>query len=179
MLTLQRSLIKEERILSNTNSNRLIAIVLSIFTISLMLATVFITGCGDEGDSPTDMVSDTDDHSDHDHEPVTVAPTPDPMEPEEPAVTFRTDILPILADSCALVGCHTGLPAAGGLNLTDYTSFKDGGGRGPAFIAGDGEGSLVVQRIDGGGMPPPGHTPLTAEQIQYFIDWIDDGAQNN
>ena len=77
------------------------------------------------------------------------------------------------------VGCHSGLPGAGGLNLTAYTSFKDGGGNGAAFIPGDGEGSLVVRRIDGGGMPPPGHTPLTAEQIQFFIDWIDDGAENN
>lgn len=179
MLTLQRIHTKEDRILSNVDSNRLIAIVLSIFSISLILATVFITGCGDEGDSPTDMVGEPDDHSDHEHEPVTVVPTPDPVEPEVPAVTFRTDIQPILAESCALVGCHTGQPAAGGLNLTDYANFNNGGGSGPAFIAGDGKGSRVVQRIDGGGMPPPGHTPLTAEQIQFFIDWIDDGAENN
>lgn len=165
--------------MSNIDSNRLIAIMLSMFTLSLIFAPVFIVGCGDEGDSPTDMVSEPDGPSTPDPDPVTVAPTPDPNEPEVPAVTFRTDIQPILAESCALVGCHTGQPAAGGLNLTDYANFNNGGGSGPAFIAGDGKGSRVVLRIDGGGMPPPGHTPLTAEQIQYFIDWIDAGAENN
>ena len=173
--------------MSNIHSNRFVVVLLSLLTISLFFATVFIMGCGDEGDSPTDMVEGdsptdmvdpTDDHSMHDHEPV-IAPTPDPDEPEDPAVTFRNDILPILAESCALAGCHTGQPAAGMLNLTEYTSFKDGGRSGAAFIPGDGKGSVVVQRIDGGGMPPAGHTPLTAEQIQFFIDWIDDGAENN
>ena len=179
ILTLQRILTKEEGILINIDSNRLIAIMLSVFTISFIFAAIFIVGCGDEGDSPTDMVGDSDSPSDPDDDPVTVAPTPDPNEPEVPAVTFRNDILPILTDSCALVGCHTGLPPAGGLDLTDYTNFTDGGANGAAFIAGDGEGSLVVKRIDGGGMPPPGHIPLTAEQIQFFIDWIDAGAENN
>ncbi len=179
MLTFHRRLTQEERILSNVDSNRLIVIMLSMFILCLIFATVFIVGCGDEGDSPTDMVGENDDHSDHDHDPVIVAPTPDPVEPEGPAVTFRTDILPILAESCALVGCHIGQQAAGGLNLTDYANFNNGGANGRAFIAGDGKGSLVVQRIDGGGMPPRGHTPLTAEQIQYFIDWIDDGSENN
>ena len=166
--------------MSNTYSNRFVAVLLSMFTISLFFVTVFIVGCGDEGDSPTDMVGQTDDdHSTHDHDPVIVVPTPDPDEPEDPAVTYRNDILPILAESCALAGCHSGQPAAGGLDLTTYTSFKDGGGNGAAFVPGDGESSLVVKRIDGGGMPPPGRTPLTAEQIQFFIDWIDDGAENN
>lgn len=182
-----KNTLKEEKTLSNKYSNRFVPVLLLMFTISLFFVTVFIVGCGDEGDSPTDMVEgdaptdmvdQTDDHSTHDHEPVIVAPTPDPEEPEDPAVTFRNDILPILAESCALANCHTGLPAAGGLDLTDYTSFKDGGGNGAAFVPGDGTGSLVVQRIDGGGMPPIG-PPLTAEQIQFFIDWIDDGAENN
>ncbi len=173
--------------MSNTYSNRFIAVLLSMFTISLFFATVFIVGCGDEGDSPTDMVEgdsptdmddQTHDHNTHDHEPVIVVPTPDPVEPDDPAVTFSNDILPIFAESCALANCHSGLPAAGGLDLTSYTSFKDGGGNGAAFVPGNGKGSLVVQRIDGGGMPPIG-PPLTAEQIQFFIDWIDDGAENN
>ena len=173
--------------MSNTDSNRLITVLLSIFTISLFFTTVFIVGCGDEGASPTDMVGKTDETSKPDEEPVTVAPTPDPEEPaepeepeepEEPSVTFRTDILPILAESCALAGCHTGPQAAANLDLTNYMNFKDGGVNGAAFMAGDGKGSLVVKRIDGGGMPPGG-PPLTAEQIQFFIDWIDAGAENN
>lgn len=138
-------------------------------------------GCGDEGDSPTEMVSEMDDHDDHDHEPVIDVPTTDPDEPESPAVTFKNDILPIFAQSCALGGCHVGGDAAGGLDLSDYDSFSSGGRNGVAFVAGDGEGSLVVKRIDGSSPPqmPPIGDPLTGEQIQLFIDWIDNGAEND
>ena len=159
----------------------MIAILLSLFSICLILATSFLIGCGDEGDSPTEMVGDMDDHDDHDdhdHDQVIVLPTPDPDEPEVPSVTFKNDILPIFAESCALAGCHVGGDAQGGLDLSDYDSFSSGGNSGAAFVAGDGDGSLVVKRIDGGGMPPIG-APLTAEQIQFFIDWIDNGAENN
>ena len=171
---------EEEHILSNQKSNKLITILLCLFTISLITTSVFITGCGDEGDSPTEMVSETNGQTDKDNGEVVVTPDPvDPPDPVEPSVSFRNDILPILAGSCALANCHTGLSPARGLDLTDYNSFKEGGDSGMPFVDGNSAGSLVVTRIDGGGMPPPGNTPLTAEQIQLFKDWIDDGAKNN
>ena len=102
----------------------------------------------------------------------------EPVVPEEPKVSFKDDILPIFRDRCAIPGCHAA-PGAGGLNLTQYDTFKKGGNGGAAFNAGNGNGSLVVKRIDGGGMPPIESWRLTEEQIQLFIDWIDEGAKNN
>ena len=92
-------------------------------------------------------------------------------------ISFKDDIQPILAERCAIPGCHAA-PGVAGLDLTQYDTFKRGGVNGKAFVSGNGNGSLVVKRIDGGGMPliPP---PLDANQIQLFIDWINEGAANN
>ena len=145
---------------------------------------VFMLSCGDEGglveDEPmgvTDIV-----------QPVATPPPPTPEPPvqpaveepvvEEPKVSFAADISPILEARCAIPGCHAAAGGAAGLNLSEYDTFKKGGNNGPAFAAGDGDGSLVVQRINGGGMPPI-PPPLNDEEIQLFIDWIDEGAEDN
>ena len=121
---------------------------------------------------------DGDETPDPDPDPTDPVVDPDPVEPEpELVVSFKDDIMPILAQTCALGNCHDNT-AAGGLNLTTYDNFKKGGNNAPAFIAGDGKASRVVNRIDGGGMPPVG-PPLNADQIQLFIDWINEGAENN
>ena len=159
------------------------AVSIPIFAVSIFLATLlFIAGCGDEGDTTdttegttgmTDIVQPT-------TPPPDTGPPPLPEDPgvvEEPGVSFQEDIQPILAAECALAGCHAA-PGAAGLDLTNYDSFKKGGNTGPGFDAGDGKGSLVVKRIDGGGMPL-GRPPLDGDQIQLFIDWIDEGAENN
>ena len=158
------------------------AVSIPIFALSIFLATLFIVGCGDEGDTTdttggttgmTDIVQPT-------TPPPDTGPPPLPEDPggvEEPGVSFTDDIQPILAERCAFAGCHAA-PGAAGLDLTKYDTFKKGGNNGPAFAAGDGKGSLVVKRIDGGGMPPGG-PPLDGDQIQLFIDWIDEGAENN
>ena len=92
-------------------------------------------------------------------------------------ISFKNDIQHILAKRCAIPGCHAA-PGVVGLDLSKYDTFKKGGANGPAFVAGNGKGSLVVKRIDGGGMPPI-PPPLNADQVQLFIDWIDEGAKNN
>ena len=158
---------------------------LPIFAISLFLAAIFIASCGDEGDVTEDTTGTTDVL-----QPTTtpaVTPTLPPREGpadvevppvvEEPQVSFKNDIQPILAERCAVPGCHAA-PGVAGLDLTQYDTFKKGGNGGAAFDAGNGEGSLVVRRIDGGGMPPI-PPPLNADQVQLFIDWIDAGAENN
>ena len=156
---------------------------LPIFAIGILLTSVFIASCGDEGDTVEDTPGMTDVL-----QPTTTpseTPTPPPAEElppppevvEEPKVSFTDDIQPILAERCALAGCHAA-PGVAGLDLSAYDTFKKGGNTGPGFTAGDGKGSLVVKRIDGGGMPPGG-PPLDADQVQLFIDWIDEGAENN
>lgn len=161
--------------------NRLCSVVLTIFFVSLIFTAGFITGCGDEGDPVTDTVTGNGGEP-TDPEPTdpVVEPPVDPPVVEEPKVSFKDDILPILSESCALAGCHVA-GGAGGLNLSEYDTFKNGGNGGDAFAVGDGKGSLVVKRIDGSQPPqmPPGGPPLNGEQIQLFIDWINEGAENN
>ncbi len=104
-------------------------------------------------------------------------PQPQPLPAPEPAVTFQEDILPILQARCAVPGCHAAPNPARGLNLATYAGFEKGSNGGPVFNPGDSKNSKVVQRIDGGGMPPG--APLDDAQIQFFKDWIDEGAKNN
>ena len=165
------------------------AVSILIFAISLFFAAIFIASCGDEGDVTEDTTGMTDVLQPTTTPPVTQPPVlpaeppagePPPVEEpvvEEPKVSFKDDILPILADRCAIPGCHAA-PGVAGLDLSKYDTFKKGGGNGPAFDAGNGNGSLVVKRIDGGGMPPI-PPPLNADQVQLFVDWIDEGAENN
>ena len=156
-----------------------------ICAMSVFLAAIFIASCGDEGDITEDTIGTTDvlqpaatppatQTPVHADQPKDVAP---PVVVEELKVSFKDDIQPILAERCAVAGCHAA-PGAGGLNLSEYDTFKNGGNGGAAFDAGNGKGSLVVKRIAGGGMPPI-PPPLDAEQVQLFIDWIDEGAENN
>ncbi len=153
------------------------AVAMPIFAVSIFLAAIFIASCGDEGDITEDTTGMTDVLQPTTPPPETPPPAEEPVVIEEPKVSFKDDIQPILAERCALAGCHAA-PGAAGLDLTKYDTFKKGGNTGPAFAAGDGKGSLVVRRIDGGGMPPGG-PPLDGDQIQLFIDWIDEGAENN
>ncbi|MDE0018802.1 MAG: hypothetical protein OXU51_21655 [Candidatus Poribacteria bacterium] len=158
-------------------------ISIPILAISILLATIFIASCGDEGDTPedttgmTDVLQPTTTPSETPPPPPVESPPPAEEVVEELGVSFQEDIQPIIASECAIAGCHAA-PGAAGLDLSNYDSFKKGGNNGPGFDAGDGKGSLVVKRIDGGGMPL-GRPPLDADQIQLFIDWIDEGAENN
>ena len=167
-----------------SRNRRASAVSMPIFAISIFLAAIFIASCGDEGDITEDTTGMTDvlqpTTTPSETPPPVEQPAGEPPPVEEPVVegvSFQDDIQPILAADCALAGCHAA-PGAAGLDLSNYDSFKKGGNTGPGFDAGDGKGSLVVKRIDGGGMPL-GRPPLDGDQIQLFIDWIDEGAENN
>ena len=156
------------------------SVSIPILTIGLFLAAIFVAGCGDEGDITEDTTGMTDVLQPTTTPPATQTPVAEPPPVEEPiveGVSFKDDVQPILAERCAVAGCHAA-PGVAGLDLSKYDTFKKGGNGGPAFVAGNGKGSLVVKRIDGGGMPPGG-PPLDADQVQLFIDWIDEGAENN
>lgn len=193
--------------------SRLNLLVTVISCLAVLVFPIFVTGCGDEGDSTgSDVVAaDPEPVSDPTPQPVPQPepeqpppaeqeqpaqqqpaqpqpepeqqpqpepqPEPPPLPEPEPAVTFQVDILPILQASCAVQGCHAGPNPKVGLNLETYAGFEKGSLIGPVFNPGDSNGSKVVQRIDGGGMPPG--QPLADDQIQLFKDWIDDGAKDN
>lgn len=162
------------------------SVSIPIFAIGLFLVAIFVASCGDEGDTTEDTSGMTDVLQPATTPPTAQTPQPgvveqpvveDPVVPDVPKTSFKDDIQPILAERCSNPGCHAA-PVGGGLNLTQYDTFKKGGNTGPGFVAGDGKGSLVVKRIDGGGMPLGG-PPLDGDQVQLFIDWIDAGAENN
>ena len=184
---------------------RLNLLVTAISYLAVLALPIFVTGCGDSGDDD-DEDSMSGDVVAPDPEPVSEPtpqleqqPQPEPLpqqqpeaqpEPEPqpepqprpelpplpvpaPGVSFQEDILPILQASCAVAGCHAAPNPPKGLNLETYAGFEKGG----VFNPGDSENSVVIRRIDGGGMPPG--APLGNDQIQLFKDWIDEGAKNN
>ena len=155
----------------NIKLNRIRPIIFAIFAISLLLTAALISGCGDEGDPVSEVMNG-------DGDKIT---EPDPTDPPPgPAVSFSDDINPIIAARCAVGGCHDNV-ASGGLNLTSYDNFKQGGNSGAAFVEEDANNSLVVKYIKGEEQPqmPIGENPLNADEIQLFVDWINEGAENN
>src|SRR5580698_9500661 len=73
--------------------------------------------------------------------PVTAAATP-PAEPR----TFARDVAPVLDRWC--VSCHSGDEPEGGLRLDSFEGVMRGGDAGPAVVAGDPQGSLLVAKIE-------------------------------
>ena len=162
--------------------SRLNLLVIAISCLAVLALPIFVIGCGGNGDDDDDSMSGNVVAPDPNPIPETT-PQPDPQPEPEPqlelalGVSFQEDILPILQASCAVQGCHADPNPRVGLNLETHAGFEKGSLGGPVFNPGDSKGSKVVQRIDGGGMPPG--APLAKDQIQLFKDWIDEGAKNN
>jgi hypothetical protein len=72
------------------------------------------------------------------------------------AVSFSNDIMPLFNQFKGQMMWR--------FNLTNYEHVKA-------------NASIILGRIDGGGMPPPPFDPLTLEQIQLFEQWINEGCQ--
>ena len=101
--------------------------------------------------------------------PDDTAPHTEVHETFDAEASFEENLSPILTARCALAGCHVA-DGPHGLDFRTYTSFIAGGEH-PAFIPGNAEESKVVEVIVSGIMPPAG-PPLSAAEIQLFVDWI-------
>lgn len=94
-------------------------------------------------------------------------------------VDYVRDIKPVLKERC--YACHGSLAQKAGLRLDAGTLILKGGKHGPAIRRGDPADSQLIDRLtrnpaeEGGRMPPEG-SPLTAEQIAKFRQWIAEGA---
>jgi mono/diheme cytochrome c family protein len=106
-------------------------------------------------------------------EVVVDAPTEEPV---ASGLSFSNDVLPILQSSC--VRCHGSNRADNGLRLDNYEHLMTGSKYGPVVIAGDAQGSLLVELSASGEMPKRG-AKLTAEQVKILTDWVSAGANNN
>ncbi len=94
---------------------------------------------------------------------------------------FEAKIRPMLVEHC--LECHGGERAEGGLSLDNRQGWQQGGDSGPAIVPGDPDISLLVQRIRGDEeelrMPPADVSePLASHEIDAFVQWIADGAED-
>lgn len=101
--------------------------------------------------------------------PEEISPPTEVYETVDVKMSFEENLFPILTARCALAGCHVA-DGPHGLDFRTYESFMAGGEH-PAFIPGNAAESPVVKEITSGRMPPEG-PPLSAAEIQRFVDWI-------
>lgn len=111
---------------------------------------------------------------------IEVAQTaPQGQEPQPQVIEFSRDIQPILDKNCT--SCHQPASKQSDLDLTTYAGFQAGGRRGPAFVPGSPEQSLVIQFMTAALKPsmPFGQPPLTATEVSAIREWINSGAKDD
>lgn len=106
--------------------------------------------------------------------PTEVSPTQDSS--QGVTVSFANDVLPILNSRCA--NCHGGNRTEEGLILLTYADIVRGSDNGPVIVAGNADGSFLVEQVVSQEMPKRG-PKLTPPQIQLIVDWINQGALEN
>ncbi len=101
------------------------------------------------------------------------APQPTPS-PAASAVSFSTDVFPLITEKCAV--CHG---TFGGWDASTYESIMTSGNHAPVIIPGDADNSILAQMLldthpDGILMPPGSKLP--DDEIQVVLDWIEAGT---
>jgi WD40 repeat protein len=93
--------------------------------------------------------------------------------------SYVRDVRPILDNNCA--SCHQPASRQSDLDLTTYERFQAGGKRGPAFVPGSPEQSLVIQFITASLKPsmPFGQPLLAAHDVSIIREWIQSGARDD
>lgn len=91
-------------------------------------------------------------------------------------VSYSNDVYPILQAKC--LTCHGVDRIREGLDMRSYAGLINGSNNGPVITPGDANNSLLVQLVSQGEMPTRG-TPVTPEELQLIIDWVNQGAPNN
>jgi WD40 repeat protein len=93
--------------------------------------------------------------------------------------SYQHSVRPILDKSCT--SCHQPASKQSDLDLTTYAGFQAGGRRGPAFLSGSPEQSLVIQFVSGALKPtmPLGQPPLAPNEVATLREWISSGAKDD
>ncbi len=102
----------------------------------------------------------------------------------EAPVDFAREIYPTLKRNC--LACHNSTKAKAALNLETPELILKGGENGPAAVAGQGAGSLLLKfasHKDDEVMPPPDNkvnaVNLTADELGLLKLWIDQGLKGS
>ena len=80
-------------------------------------------------------------------------------------VSFTNDVSPIFENSCALPGCHVPNNAPR-IDFTQLENIQD-------------EGEEIIPWVTRRSMPPADAEPITTEEINLIVAWIEQGALNN
>lgn len=84
--------------------------------------------------------------------------------PDDPEISFATQVQPIIENNCAVTGCH--VAGAQSPNFSVAATIIDRADR-------------VRARTIAETMPPSSRPDLTQEQIGIIVSWVDQGALNN
>ncbi len=89
---------------------------------------------------------------------------------------FEQRIQPILKNRC--LACHDGESKVSKLDLTTRAAAMHGGDKGPAFVPGNPDASLLIKVITHQAQPfmPVGADPLPKDEIDRIAAWISAGA---
>ncbi len=95
---------------------------------------------------------------------------------DAPKVTYADHVLPILRAKC--LSCHNTDKKSGGLDLSNFTAVKTGGGSGEIFDPGNSGASILWKVINHEEEPkmPPNSDKLPADMLAVIKNWIDGGA---
>jgi len=95
-------------------------------------------------------------------------------EPDMSPPSFEKDILPILAARCH--ECHGTEVQEAKLDLRTLSSIFQGGESGSSVVPGDPDGSLLVDLVARGQMPPVDGEKLTATELATLQQWVKAGT---
>jgi Planctomycete cytochrome C. len=96
--------------------------------------------------------------------------------PVSATVSFANDVMPILQNRC--VDCHGGRQKKEGLDMKTHENLMAGSRNGSVVTPGNAGASLLVELIVKGDMPNRGD-PVTPDELQLIMDWVNQGALNN
>ena len=91
-------------------------------------------------------------------------------------VYFVNIVQPIIASNCTTSGCHDDITHADGVSLATYSKILK------YVKPGNASGSKLYEVLNESGddlMPPPPKHPLTVDQKNKILKWINQGARNN
>lgn len=95
---------------------------------------------------------------------------------DDKKITFQDHVLPLFREKCA--GCHNTDKKQGGVNVTSFSAFMEGGSRGKIIEPGDPEQSTVYLLMAHKEQPimPPKSPKLPDKDLELVANWIKGGA---